>query len=55
MSIDPKIIEQAKKHLNTAGKVSLKVAKYGVVFTSGILVGTIAGVVLFFTINNEPI
>jgi len=49
----PEHIEQAKIHLDTAKKITVKSAKYGLVFCSGILVGTICGVVLFFKISNE--
>lgn len=45
-------IETVKNHLNTAKKITLKTAKYGFVFCSGVLVGTICGVVLFFKISD---
>lgn len=50
--INPKYIEKTKTYLNSAGKIGIKIAKYGTVFTSGVLVGTICGVVLFFKISD---
>ena len=53
--INPEYFVKAKKHLNTATQTGLKIAKYGSVFTGGVLVGTICGIVLFFKIGNDPI
>lgn len=53
--LKPEHIEQAKQHFNTAKNITLKTAKYGAVFCSGVLVGTVCGIVLFFKIGNDPI
>jgi hypothetical protein len=53
--LNDKQIEQAKKYLIEAKKTTMKCAKYGAVFGGGVLVGTICGVVLFFSISNDPI
>jgi len=53
--LTPEQTEKVKKHLDTAKNIALTTIKYGVVFTSGVLVGAICGVVLFFKIGNDPL
>ncbi len=53
--INPEYLVKAKQHLDTATKTGIKIAKYGSVFTGGVLVGTICGIVLFFKIGSDPI
>jgi len=52
--INPEYLVKAKKHLDTATKTGITLAKYGSVFTGGVLVGTICGIVLFFKIGGDP-
>jgi hypothetical protein len=40
------------EHLQKAKSVALTTAKFGAIFASGVLVGTICGVVLFFKISD---
>lgn len=53
--LKPYQIEAIKMHLGTAKRVGIKTAKVGAIFTSGVLVGAIAGIVLFFQISNDPV
>lgn len=55
MFIAPKHLETAKIHLNAAVQTGKTVAKVGAIFTGGVLVGAIAGIVLFFHISNDPV
>jgi hypothetical protein len=55
ININPEHVEKAKAAMATAQRVAIKTAKYGSVFLGGVLVGTICGVVLFFTIDKDPI
>ncbi len=51
-NISQEQIDKAKAILSTSKTVALKTAKYGFIFGSGVLVGTIAGIVLFFKIDD---
>lgn len=44
-----------KQHLSTAKRFTWATFKYGAVFGSGVLVGTICGVVLFFKIAEDDV
>lgn len=48
-------LKKMDKHLETAKKVGATTAKYGLTFCSGVLVGTICGVVLFFKISEGEV
>ena len=47
--------ESLKKSFSSAKKTASVVAKYGLTFSSGVLIGVVAGVVLFFKISEDDI
>jgi purine-cytosine permease-like protein len=51
----PEHVEAAKTHLATFKNITVKTAKYGAVFCSGVFLGTVCGVVLFFKISDGDI
>lgn len=45
--------EKLEKGLEKAQAIALKTVKYGAVFTSGVLLGTLCGFILFFKISGD--